>query len=318
VLTPALSLFEGPPVLPPGSNVTVGLSTLQLPCSGSAFAVTADWYFPAGPNSPQGLIYFQHGILANAAMYSYTAANLAQETDCIVVAPTITSNFFAPNALWLGGAPMQQAIANLFVGDEAALTASASAAVGHAVTLPQRVVLVGHSLGGGTDLAVAGGMVENRSSNKLAGVLMLDGVAVDSALVPTAVAEVPKSLPILLISSPPYWLNRDGLMATQLVAARPGQFDGVELVGGSHIDAMQGGNPLVQRGAYVVGGFSEPQNIDAVQTLASGWINDMLDGTHNGIYGSPGQTMQIPTNAGSATAIALPAPLRRRYRRTTC
>jgi len=55
-----------------------------------------------------------------------------------------------------------------------------------------------------------------------------------------------------------------------------------------------------------------------VQTLASGWINDMLDGAHNGIYGSPGQTMQIPTIAGTATAIALPAPLRRRYRRTTC
>jgi hypothetical protein len=27
-------------------------------------------------------------------------------------------------------------------------------------------------------------------------------------------------------------------MATQLVVARPGKFDGVELVGGSHIDAV--------------------------------------------------------------------------------
>ena len=37
-------------------------------------------------------------------------------------------------------------------------------------------------------------------------------------------------------------------------------------------------------------------------------INDMLDGTYNGIYGWPGQTVQIPTNAGTAAEIALPAP----------
>ena len=128
---------------------------------------------------------------------------------------------------------------------------------------------------------------------------------------------------IVLISSPPCWLNGDvrgmpggvpdhlnrlGLRAAQLVVARPGKFDGVELVGCSHVDAVQGGNLLVELGAHLVGGFSQPQTIDAVQTLASGWINDMLDGTHNGIYGWPGQTVQIPTNAGTATAIALSAP----------
>src|SRR4029077_14451361 len=56
---------------------------LQLPCSSGACTVTADWYFPAGSN-PQGLIYFQHGALANSAMYSYTAATLAEETNSIV------------------------------------------------------------------------------------------------------------------------------------------------------------------------------------------------------------------------------------------
>ena len=75
---------------------------------------------------------------------------------------------------------------------------------------------------------------------------------------------------ILRFSSPPCWLNRLGLMAAQLVVARPGKFDGVELVGGSHIDAVQRGNTLVQLGAYLVGGFSQPQTIDAVRTLASG------------------------------------------------
>ncbi|HUO39502.1 MAG TPA: alpha/beta hydrolase, partial [Mycobacterium sp.] len=278
-----------------------------LGCAASACTVTADWYFPAG-SSPQGLIYLQHGFLANAAMYSYTAAALAEDTDSIVVAPTLTSNFFAINALWLGGAPMAQAVANLFVGDRTALTTSASAADGHPVTLPTRLVLVGHSLGGTLVLGVAGDMADNGSIDDLAGVVLFDGVALQPTLVSTTVAKVPSNLPILMIASPPYWLNVFGQTVNALVNARPGQFDGVQLVGGRHIDYMQGGNPLIQLGAYLVGGFSRPRNIDVVKTLASGWINDMFEGTHNGIYAMPGQTIQIPTAARTATAIALPAP----------
>ena len=48
-------------------------------------------------------------------------------------------------------------------------------------------------------------------------------------------------------------------------------------------------------------------HIDAVKTLASGWINDMLAGTHTGVYGAPGQPLDIMTDAGTASATALPA-----------
>jgi hypothetical protein len=72
---------------------------------------------------------------------------------------------------------------------------------------------------------------------------------------------------------------------------------------------MQGGNPLIQFGAYLVAGFSQPHNIDAVKILAVGWINDMFAGNQDtGIYAKPGQTIEITTNAGTAHAIALPAP----------
>jgi pimeloyl-ACP methyl ester carboxylesterase len=307
VLGAVLTFVEGPPVLSRGSTVTEKTATLQLPCSGSVCTVSADWYFPAG-SDPQGLIYLQHGILANAPMYSYTAALLAEQTDSIVVAPTITSNFFAPDALWLGGAPMQQAVADLFVGNRAALTASASAAAGHPITLPQRVVLVGHSLGGSLAVAVAADMVANGSSSNLAGVVMLDGGTIDPAQMSAALADIPADIPIRLIASPPYFWNSYGGMSTLLDAARPTQFNGVELVGGQHIDGLQGGNPLIQLGEYLVAGFSLPQNIHAVQTLSSGWITDMLNGTHIGISAAPGQTIQIPTSAGTADAIALPAP----------
>jgi hypothetical protein len=53
-------------------------------------------------------------------------------------------------------------------------------------------------------------------------------------------------------------------------------------------------------------GFSEPQNVDAVQVLAQGWINDWYNGTHTGIYGDLGSTIDIPTGAGTAQADVLP------------
>ncbi len=69
----------------------------------------------------------------------------------------------------------------------------------------------------------------------------------------------------------------------------------------------QGGNPLIQISQYLVAGFSQPQNIEAVKTLAVGWVNDMFAGTHDGIYGAPQQTIQIGTSAGTAPAVVLPS-----------
>jgi hypothetical protein len=139
-------------------------------------------------------------------------------------------------------------------------------------------------------------------------VVMLDGVAFDPALPETVFGKVPSDLPIYLISSEPYTWNMYGQMSTAIVSARPGQFNGFQLAGGRHIDYMEGGNPLIQLGEYLVAGFSQPQNIEAAKILEIGWLNDMFGGTHNGIYAPPGQEVQIPTNAGIAVATSLPAP----------
>lgn len=301
----AIQVFAGPPVLPHGSTVTVRSSTLTLPGTGQT--VPADWYFPNNGDTPTRLIYFQHGFLATASMYSYTAAFLAESTDSIVVAPSLSSNLFDPRAEWIGGAPLQQAVANLFVGNRDALTASASAAAGHPVVLPTEFVLVGHSLGGALVTAAAGYMVNNGAIGNLAGVVLLDSVdkgdALSSALQKLTGAN---HVPVLDISSERYVWNLDGIVGDELQAARPGQFNGVMLVNGHHIDALQGGNPLIQFSEYLVAGFSQPQNIEAVKTIAAGWINDLFAGTHNGIYGAPQQSIEIPTSAGTATAVVLP------------
>jgi hypothetical protein len=153
----------------------------------------------------------------------------------------------------------------------------------------------------------AGDMVENGAIDDLAGVLLLDSVDVNNT-VPTALQKLTgvNYRPVLNISSERYVWNMDGTVSDELEAARPGIFNGVMLVGGRHIDALQGGNPLIQISQYLIAGFSQPQNIEAVKTLAVGWVNDMFAGTHEGIYGAPQQSIQIDTSAGTAIAVVLP------------
>ncbi|OMC38955.1 hypothetical protein A5740_02610 [Mycobacterium sp. GA-1841] len=305
VVGAALQVFSGPPVLPPGSTVTVRSSTLTMP--GTNRDVRADWYFPEDPDSATGVIYLQHGFMATGPMYSYTAAYLAEETNSIVVAPSLSSNLFDTGGEWIGGEPMQQSVADLFAGDRGELTASASAAAGHPVALPSKVVLVGHSLGGMLVTGAAGRMVDNGAVDDLAGVVLLDAVDTNGDMT-EALGKLNGAdyRPVLVISSERYVWNLDGTVGDELQAARPGQFNGVMLVGGRHIDGLQGANPILQFAEYLIAGFSQPQNIDAVKTISAGWINDMYDGTHDGVYGAPQQRIDIPTPSGTATAVVLP------------
>ncbi len=304
-----IQLIDGPPVVPPGSTVTVRTSSLTLPI-GNGTIVDADWYIPEVIDASTHLVYLQHGFLATGPMYSYTAAHLAERTNSIVVAPSLSSNFFDPDAAWVGGSTMQKAIAQLFAGDRQALTESASAAAGYAITLPQNFVLVGHSAGGTLVTAAAGWMVQNGAIADLKGVVMLDGVEpAGSHLVGDALAKLTgdNDVPIYLVSSQRYMWNRHGDMADKLMAARPGAFNGVALTDGAHIDYMEGGNFLLQFSEYLVSGFSHRENIDAAGIITAGWVNDMFGcTTSNGVYGAAGQNISIATPTKPATAVVLP------------
>lgn len=179
---------DGPPVVPPGLRDSVRVSSSTLVVS-PGNEVPADWYFPT-QGEPQRMIYLQHGFLASGPMYSYTASYLAERTNSVVVVTTVTSNPYAEDGMWLGGDNMHKAVAQLFLDpDREALNASMSTATLKAgqetFAVPQRFVLVGHSLGGGFAPGVAGyyaeGLVARRADgqdapNELAGVILLDGV----------------------------------------------------------------------------------------------------------------------------------------------
>ncbi len=150
-------------VTPPHTNgvsgVKVGQSTLTIPAGTTAYNAPADWYFPTqadGSVAANGVIWLQHGFLANNSYYSSLATTLAQKTNSIVVAPSLPS---FPSLRCFGctlyGVPLQQGAASMFTGDEAALNFSANQA-GYLGTLPQDFVLAGHSAGGGWSVGVGG------------------------------------------------------------------------------------------------------------------------------------------------------------------
>ena len=308
LLVGLIHVIDGPPVLPPNSSVTVRTSTLTLPI-GNGRSVQADWYFPDEIDGDTRFVYLQHGFLASGPMYSRTAARLAERTNAIVMAPSLTSNFFSPDAAWVGGTTMHRAVAELFTGDRAVLNESASAAAGYVITLPERFAFVGHSAGGTMVTSVARYLVGTDAFDSLVGVVMLDGVEpAGSPVVGSALNTLRdgNDVPIYLISSERYAWSRDGDMADKLRLARPDRFTGVGLRGGLHIDYMEGGNPIVQFGEYVVAGFSAKRNIAAAADITIGWVNDLFDGTTDGVYGAPGEAVEVPTASGIATAVVLP------------
>jgi hypothetical protein len=110
------------PLLPGASNgvtgVQIGHSRLAVPGAFIGNTVAADWYFPTqvdGTIDAQGVIWLQHGFGATNTLYSALATELAQTTNSIVVAPTLSSFPFTFSGGCLICSTSQQAAADLFL-----------------------------------------------------------------------------------------------------------------------------------------------------------------------------------------------------------
>jgi hypothetical protein len=285
------------PVTSP-TSVVVGHSTLEIPCGPDGVTVPADWYFPTGGTAPPtGLIYLNHGFFRSNDNVAALATTLAQETNSIVVAPTTSSNFVDCDGCWVNGEPMQRAVADLFVGERKALNASATAA-GYDGTLPEDFVLAGHSAGGNLATAAAGYTVDNGSVAYLKAVILFDAVDNNGAM-ETALAKLPDDVPVLQIASPCSICNAFGSGTKALVAARPGQFVGVMMKDGTHLDA-EGSNTDIL--AELACGIPRPRNVDAVPNIAAGWIVDAFTGSRTGVYGPAGAVIMV--DKATATVLA--------------
>ena len=273
------------------NGVTAGSSSLTIPYGPGGYVTSADWYFPPqvdGKVSAKGVVWLQGG---DTAALAPLAVRIAGETNSIVVVPVISS-FEIPTQTvqYLDSVTMQQAVANMMLGDRVALAASATAA-GNPGVLPKRILFVGQRSGGGFVVDVGASTVDNGAAKDLLGVVMFDGVASQDQFSSSVAKLDSLGIPLYQIASPPQAGNHWGSTTEQLVALHPGQFVGVQLDDGSAMSAAI--------------------------TLATGWINDIYDGTFDptnpfyGIYGNPNDGTYVPNQPiviGETGGTVLPAP----------
>ena len=293
------------------TGVKTGHAKLTIPVSTNGLTTRADWYFPTqadGSVSATGVIWLQHGFVNRASFVSALATTLSQQTNSIVVAPNVPSFPLRCAGCWINGVPTQQAVATMFLGDRLSLNASATAA-GYLGELPQDFILSGQSAGGGFATSVAGYYAADPTNNgSLRGAVMFDGVSFADQVSAALESLENPYIPVYQVAAPPQPWNSNGATTNALVAARPGQFVGATLAGGSHADSLLGGNPFIDLFAQLVTRFSPPGNTAAAHTLATGWINDLYQGLGptdgNGIYGAPDQYIVM----GDTAAVVLGPP----------
>ena len=284
-------------VTPQGSNgvtgVKTGTSSLAIPYGPWGYVTSTDWYFPTqadGQVSANGIVWLQRGDLGDAADFAALATRIAGQTNSIVVTPTISS-FEIPTqpGCFLGGAGLQQAVAEMMDGDRGALAVSANAA-GYQGVLPEKILLAGQRLGGGFAVEVAARTVDNGVAANVLGVVMVDGVADPDQFAASLAKLDSLGIPTYQIASSPQAANNWGRTTEQLAALYPDQFVGVQ--------------------------FDDASPLDAVTTLATGWFNDFYAGfgptdPFFGLYGNPNDGTYVsnqPIVLGEAGATVLPAP----------
>ena len=269
--------------------MTAGSSSLTIPDGPEGYVTSADWYFPTqaeGRVSANGLVWLQPGDTpALAALAAQIARQIAEQTNSIVVVPVMNQSG------QYSSAAMQQAVADLMLGNRVALSTSATAA-GYKGTLPEPFLFAGQRTGGGFVAEVAARTVDNGAADAgpLLGGVMFDGVASPDQFPASGAKIRSRNIPLYQIASPPQAANNWGGTTEQLVALVPDRFVGVQ--------------------------FDDISPLDAVVTLATGWIKDMYEGYEPtdpfyGDYGNPNDGTYVanqPLMIGETGLTVLPAP----------
>jgi YVTN family beta-propeller protein/VCBS repeat-containing protein len=275
-----------------GTSMTTGQSSLAIPGAGGR-TLSATWYFPNKDERPAGLIYLQHGFFRSSANVSALARQLADSTNSIVVTPTISSDYFDPYNIW--GSPIQRAVALMFSGDRSALTASASAAAGRPVSLPDAYVLAGHSAGGSIVSAAAGHLADSGAIGGLKAVILFDTVDTGEGKVGLGKLRGANARPVYLIAAQPCSCNYGGGHANSIINSPPDEFVAIMLDGGGHVDVE---GVTTDWYASLFCGGSRPQNVTALQGITASWVNHVFTGSPTGITGPKGTVIPL----GNATA----------------
>lgn len=277
--------------MPSASSVTVGHSTLSIPC-GPGVTVAVDWYLPSAPAT--GVVLLQHGYSGQKADVAPLARAIVAKSGALVVAPSMNSS----GSCSIETAAMHQAVAQVFASRSALVTSAAAA--GWNKPVPEAFVLAGHSAGGNLALDAARYLAGTAAFSELRSVVLFDGGTTNTtSQAPSALQAIPGKQ-VLTVSSPPGTACKLGDTTPAIVAARPGQFVGVQIENGLHLDAI--GYAGSAFWGFVVCGWPAQANVAATQQIGSDWITNALTGASLGITsGTSGQRIPV----GQATAVVL-------------
>ncbi len=289
-----------------------------VPCAFRTLQLPTDWYLPDG-GPVRGLVYLQHGFAESRNDWREFAA-LVAAAGFVVFAPTLpkfdvlgcTVQNLLPNHRFLA------AVGDLFLGIDdpaGALRRSFAAALDGTgrlgVALPTRLAIIGHSAGGEAALTIAsrltgdpGAPVGDPAPVDLRCVVLADPVRsiVGDTMSKALRVLARTAVPIRVLAAPPSSCNaRQSGTRTVLSELAGRSFLGALITAGSHADIFGGSVNRLERRTC---GAPRQPNINAVQSLALGWLTDALtDATTDGMPPDAGSGMS-PGGAGYDRLVA--------------
>ncbi len=235
------------------------------------------WFLPKY-SIVKGWVLLQHGF-ARSRKHVHDLAERLAENGMMVVTPTLTSDELKDGNLAL----------------EMANTLLENPNVPEGEKLPERFVLVGHSMGGEFVSNMAA-QFSKKVITGFKGLLLLDAVDVNRSMLREL--EKTKGIDVMALLAQPSWCNMLSNVTGVLKAFKQDrEFVGLRLSGGTHCDAEGDSTDSL---CTLVCGPSTRKNIGIVRDFASHWVESLITGLTDVEYFPGGTKFEgLLTGAGA-------------------
>jgi hypothetical protein len=225
--------------------------------------IKLEWYFPRS-GEPLGWVFLQHGFARSAKQMGFLARRLT-EKGFAVVTPSLSvlllqnKKFIEKMSEELLQKPLKP----------------------RGKTLPERFVMIGHSVGAKLVSLLGVGYVARKVSG-FRGVVLLDAVGFGNEF--TEILNKLKNVNVLALLAEPSACNS---WNNVLPSLRQFQYDsvrnfvGLKLTGGSHCDAEGESSDLM---CHLTCGASKKDNVKNLQDFVSHWATGFLNGLIDSNY----------------------------------
>jgi hypothetical protein len=287
--------------------VTKVSTTTDTRCTFLTYKTPTDWYFPSG--TPTGLVWIQHGFSESKNDLEALAQHLAGQGALVMATTLPTADMFGCTVENVGNnTGYLNNVADVFGTKDnpndklgKSFTNAKNAAGRSSLTMPTKMVFIGHSVGGEAVSYIANRLRTNHPSawSQLKGVVLEDPVP---SFIGSNLANGLNGLksstqvPIYLTASPDSSCNNDGAgidTAIGILNNRP--FHGALVTTGRHTDVLgSSASGLATLGC----GTPDAPDTAAVFGLTAGWVGGFFAGSVDPSYLPGGAFYQGQVSAG--------------------